>query len=281
MFDDKPIVPQGQAPQNLPMGEPEDVFAQTENLNPVIPASPEPLIPAQPSAPVQNFSTSPSALDAGILKPKVDPQPQSSTGADFSPPPQMGQMPQMDSMQALKEPTLSRGIMTAIVVLISVLFVGGAVWWVYRYINVPAQVVPEDISGENINTTDEDDVIEQENLDEQNLNDDAFTPPTDTTSSQPLDETLLFGEESDSDGDGLDDRREESLGTDPTKIDTDQDELSDGDEVIIWSTDPLNKDTDNDTYLDGSEIKAGFSPKGPGKLFEVQSSSNTSVSSTP
>ena len=55
-------------------------------------------------------------------------------------------------------------------------------------------------------------------------------------------------------------------GTDPNKSDTDGDGLSDGDEVRKYRTDPLNPDTDGDTYQDGAEVKAGYNPRGSGKL---------------
>ena len=75
--------------------------------------------------------------------------------------------------------------------------------------------------------------------------------------------------ESDTDQDGLSDVLEAQNGTDPTNPDTDQDGLSDREEVMIYRTNPLNPDTDGDTFSDGSEVKNGYSPTGPGKLFEV------------
>ncbi len=71
----------------------------------------------------------------------------------------------------------------------------------------------------------------------------------------------------DSDGDGLTDEEEISLGTDPHNIDTDGDGLFDREEVKVYGTDPLNPDTDGDGYKDGDEVKNGYNPKGPGKLF--------------
>ncbi len=65
----------------------------------------------------------------------------------------------------------------------------------------------------------------------------------------------------DSDGDGLSDDQELSLGTNPDSPDTDGDSLSDGDEALIRATDPLNKDTDNDILSDGDEVNLyGTSP---------------------
>ncbi len=73
----------------------------------------------------------------------------------------------------------------------------------------------------------------------------------------------------DSDGDGLTDAEEATLGTDPAKSDTDDDGLNDREEVQIYRTNPLNPDTDGDTYLDGSEVQNGYNPNGPGRLFEL------------
>lgn len=64
----------------------------------------------------------------------------------------------------------------------------------------------------------------------------------------------LIGEELDSDGDGLTDEYELSIGTDPFNPDTDGDGLGDGDEVLFYGTDPLNADTDWDGLSDGAEV---------------------------
>lgn len=289
MFDDKPIAPQGgSAPQNLPLGEPEDLFSQTDDVL----ASPNPASPAAPVAPASNPAdyASNSALDAGILRPK-EPQipsqsfPQRDPGM-MPPPPVSSPLPgapldYTQSMNSMKEPSMSRGILVVIIVVVAVLLLGGAGWWVYRYLNVPAAPVTPDISetSDDTSSPDEEETQPEESTDEEVV---PTTPSEelpiagdDTTSTQPVDETILFGDATDTDADGLDDKREETLGTDPEKSDTDADELSDGDEVIIWGTNPLNPDTDGDSFLDGKEIKSGFSPKGAGKLFEVKPSSST------
>src|SRR5215211_7736628 len=90
----------------------------------------------------------------------------------------------------------------------------------------------------------------------------------------------------DSDGDGLTNEREASLGTDPLKpdtdadgltdleevetyetnplvADTDADRLSDSDEVKTHLTDPRNPDMDSDGRLDGDEIAGGTDPRNP------------------
>ena len=61
----------------------------------------------------------------------------------------------------------------------------------------------------------------------------------------------------DSDGDGLFDRDEAVIGTDPYNPDTDGDGLSDGDEHFARygnATDPLNPDSDFDGLKDGAEV---------------------------
>lgn len=65
------------------------------------------------------------------------------------------------------------------------------------------------------------------------------------------------GGDIDSDGDGLFDKDEAVVGTDPYNPDTDGDGLSDGDEHFgryEVKTDPLNPDTDFDGLKDGAEV---------------------------
>jgi outer membrane protein OmpA-like peptidoglycan-associated protein len=59
----------------------------------------------------------------------------------------------------------------------------------------------------------------------------------------------------DPDGDGLSNKEEKQLGTDPKKADTDGDGLSDGDEVKKYNTNPLKADSDGDGLSDGDEVK--------------------------
>ncbi len=68
----------------------------------------------------------------------------------------------------------------------------------------------------------------------------------------------------DDDGDGLSNNQETTAGTDPAKPDTDEDGLSDGEEVNQYGTDPKNRDSDNDTLTDGDEVNVHkTSPKDP------------------
>ncbi len=67
----------------------------------------------------------------------------------------------------------------------------------------------------------------------------------------------------DSDGDGLSNAQEIELGTDPLLSDTDDDGLSDYDELYVYGTDPLNPDTDGDGLEDGDEPYIGLDPANP------------------
>ncbi|MCX6138848.1 MAG: OmpA family protein [Ignavibacteriales bacterium] len=61
-------------------------------------------------------------------------------------------------------------------------------------------------------------------------------------------------EDADNDNDGLSNRIERQIGTDPNMSDTDGDGLSDGAEFLVYHTDPLNPDTDGDGLTDGDEV---------------------------
>jgi hypothetical protein len=64
---------------------------------------------------------------------------------------------------------------------------------------------------------------------------------------------------SDSDDDGLTDGEEVAAGTQPLIADTDGDGIADGAEGTI-GTDPLDSDSDNDGYSDGVEVAVGSDP---------------------
>lgn len=60
----------------------------------------------------------------------------------------------------------------------------------------------------------------------------------------------------------------ESSEINPGMIDSDEDGLSDADEITVYKTDPDNPDTDSDGYGDGLEVTSGYNPLGEGKLTE-------------
>lgn len=59
--------------------------------------------------------------------------------------------------------------------------------------------------------------------------------------------------DNDIDGDGLSNTQETILGTDPRNPDTDNDGLTDAQEINIYKTNPLNQDTDNDGLIDSKD----------------------------
>ncbi len=261
MFDDQTNNPAGGPPKNLPM-EPEDMFAGIDN-KPVAPnalnagalkprtATPVPapvMPPIADTAPVQPSAPVP-------VRPAITPV--SSTPASV-PAPDSGVMPAAP-VYAMKEPILGKVIL--VVVLGSMLGgLGFGGWWVYNYMQ----------SGGQPPLLEDADILEEEpSVTLPAAEDDLDTKNQNDVPAQMNNDNILFGEPIDTDKDGLDDVREQQLGTDPDKTDSDGDGLTDGDEVLIWKTDPLNQDSDGDTYLDGEEVRQGYNPLGPGKLFNA------------
>jgi hypothetical protein len=68
----------------------------------------------------------------------------------------------------------------------------------------------------------------------------------------------------DTDADGLSDYEEALLGTDSNDPDSDDDGLTDGEEVDTYSTDPNDADSDDDGFSDGEEILGSTDPNDSG-----------------
>lgn len=73
----------------------------------------------------------------------------------------------------------------------------------------------------------------------------------------------------DFDGDGLSDYQEKLYGTNPRKADSDNDGLTDFEEIKIFETNPNSSDTDKDGLGDGAEVKLGLNPRGRGLLKDL------------
>ena len=287
MFDNT-NPPAGAVPNNLPMGEPEDMFSGT-GVGSTLP-EPQPL--AKPT----------TAMDAGVLKPKMTTPPVAAPTAmpALMPEPELPMdMPQMVQspiavaasasslprreapmpmpMSAGSEGVLAaplgghKTLITVIVVLSLIIVGGGAVWAYTTFINPSTPVVPTTavvVPTSTVNNT-------------TNTTQTSTTTIDTTNSATSTDSRILFGEPVlDTDSDGLDDSVERERGTNMLAWDSDGDTLSDGDEVLTWKTDPLKADTDGDTYEDASEIKNGYNPNGPGKLFAVNSTSTAATTTS-
>jgi hypothetical protein len=182
----------------------------------------------------------------------------------------------------MKSPNIMRTVLTVTIIIVVAIVIGGGGWYVVsRMMNQTPSAPIQRIDVVEI-------PAEQENTD---LNDSIPAPTasdttisaTDAPAAIPLptdagisprdvvDNQILFGDDIDTDEDGLSDDREIEFGTDPFNWDSDGDELSDGDEVLNWGTDPLNPDTDGDGFTDGEEVKSGYSPLigGGARLFEA------------
>ncbi|MBK5115160.1 MAG: hypothetical protein JJE41_16150, partial [Candidatus Heimdallarchaeota archaeon] len=77
---------------------------------------------------------------------------------------------------------------------------------------------------------------------------------------------LVYDRNDDPDIDGLTNYYEQVEGTDPFDDDTDNDWLTDGDEVNTHLTDPIDGDSDDDTLPDGWEVASGYSPNDPDNI---------------
>ena len=78
-----------------------------------------------------------------------------------------------------------------------------------------------------------------------------------------IDEGLTCAGNPDPDGDGLDAVAEALAGTDPLDPDSDNDGLSDGDDVLVHGTNPTRADTDGGGVPDGVEVAQGTDPRNP------------------
>ncbi len=279
MFDNQNNPPAGAVPNNLPMGEPEDMFSGAD----VEPALPQP----------DPINMPPTALDAGVLRPKIEsvPMPQPMMEPEMPPlaepaplPVSMATPPRRESVEPMPMPVNanSDGVLAAplgghkalitVIVLLSIIIIGGGSAWAYfTYINPPdTQVLPNNTA-----------LIPTTTPSNNQNTDSVVTTTIELDNNTSTDSLILFGEPVlDTDSDGLDDSVEKEKGTNMLAWDSDGDTLSDGDEVLTWKTNPLKADTDGDTYEDAAEIKNGYNPNGDGRLFAVTTTSTASNTPT-
>ncbi|MFA6522432.1 MAG: hypothetical protein WCT24_02490 [Patescibacteria group bacterium] len=229
MFDDQ-TSPQPQIPTNQ-APQPAPVQKPVEDI---FAGSDRPAMAPPAAPPVQQAPS----MAPPVMPPAPNPQlamPNTGTRASFPP------MPQKSG---------SGKIILIVIGVLVVLLIAGALT-AMLIMDTPLQIF-----GNTAGTTDSS-ITDTE--DGKGTLDDATTEPTPVKEEEPVD----------SDGDGLTDSEEETLGTDPYKADSDSDGLGDREEVKVYGTDALDPDTDKDTYLDGQEVKSGFNPNGAGKLYEI------------
>lgn len=277
MFDNQ-TPPNATPPTNLPLGEPDDMFAGASVPEPVI----EPVNQETPiiSAPIP---AAPTALDAGVLRAR-NPLPTSVPIADEDPsfdppltpvpPTNRGGMGQGDGggtlpsqENILRDPMGGHKTWITIIVLLSLAVVGVAGAWVYVTYFKPIETRIETTNTAPVNTE---------------TAKPAETAPTvsevETEPATSTDSRILFGEPVlDTDSDGLDDEFEKKNGTNMLAWDSDEDTLGDGEEILTWKTNPNKSDTDDDGFADGVEIRNGYNPLGTGKLFAIPTPTTTAT----
>ena len=229
---------QDQPPQNLPTGR---------GLPPLASASQRP-------SPTSKLETGPEDILDEVDKTKPEIEGPAMSGPDLSAP--MRPAVALPEKAEMREPFIKQHkkifVAIGLVVMIGgVLALGG--WYGYQLFFAGSF----ESLGQSVNLSNtQSDINQALNLNQpavnQNLNPEP--PP------QPLD----------TDRDGLTDEEEALYGTALTQVDSDSDGLTDRDEVKVFEIDPNNADTDADGYSDGEEVRAGYEPKGPGRLLQIE-----------
>lgn len=256
--------------------------------NSIAPKNQNPINPEQPSAAGASFNQTASGLNQASV---VNLEQKKASVEDIfvnvdagniagKPPtfqPKDPNAPQPKYEYVEEYPSTSRKILIFVGVLSAIIIVVIVAWFIIKK-GFPQIDNNKNLDIETINPIVNEAKIEDKIIMATSTNQ-VETPAAVATSSQ-----IINGEKItatvDSDGDGLTDEEEKTLGTDPNSVDTDKDGLFDRDEVKIYNTDPLKADTDGDGNLDGAEVKSGNDPNGPGKLFNVDQKTDTQVASS-
>lgn len=153
-------------------------------------------------------------------------------------------------------------------IVLALIFVIAGTWYVYTTTFSP-KVNQINTVNNDVDTTSNETTNEVNNEVNNNENNEVEQPVVEQppTEQPPIIPTIV-----DTDQDGLTDDEEMQLGTNINSSDTDDDGLFDREEVKTYLTDPLNNDTDGDGYLDGDEVEGGYNPKGAGKLLDINNS---------
>lgn len=260
MFDQNPqtnqnpnpnsVVPQ--APQNLPFGAPQSPFMPPPPPPAASVNNAPPVYTPQPQQPVEDmFSATEKPTTMGGYASQRSGMPAYTPGPEIS---------QAELFGGGGGIPWGR-VITIVLVLLVVIGGAGATIYYFLFMAKPSAVEPVN------NTT----------------STQAQTPATNIpivnaeTTTPPETAPVMSEVNKDSDGDGLIDTEEKSIGTDPLKADSDLDGLTDWAEVTIYKSDPLNADTDGDGYKDGAEVINNYDPTKPGsaRLYEVPKATTT------
>jgi hypothetical protein len=199
----------------------------------------------------------------------------SKTESNSGQPPKIVSAPAGPSSALVKQGTEKKYFIVGAAVLIIILLAAGG-WALNLFLkSKPA----ENNILENKNKTTQDQPAapaEKENIITDADEKQATTTPEEEAGISDLEQptaattTITSSEPIDTDQDGLTDEEEIGLGTNPNLNDTDNDGLFDREEVRVYKTNPINPDTDGDGYKDGEEVEKGYNPNGAGKLYEIK-----------
>lgn len=238
-------------PFNSVLNQTENADVETKQNSPIPPVPPIPqnqVSQSRSASPVEDmFSETDKQEKPAIFQAKTTPA--SMNQAE-------GLMPsQIDPYTGEQIKAKNKTIVFALM-LISLMLVAMLGWYAYRvfFRSIVPEAVPSVITPVVNTPVDKTSPVQDTPVD----------LPVNNSNKQEAEQTK------DSDGDGLSDAEERSLGTNPLEVDSDGDGLFDKEEVKFYKTDPLDTDTDKDGYADGIEVKGGYNPNGPGRLYNTK-----------
>lgn len=222
--------------------------------------APDPQLSARPKEPEDILGSVEGEESTNTSTPRPMPTFQSGGGQPFSQAKAALPISDNSSGSISKEPILGKGkraLVLGLVVIVVLGVLGFAAWYGYGAFFGSSQSAPvQDLSGQIT------DIPSIDSIDD--------PTPSQPTAMPQVDPDPIQEKPADTDRDGLTDADEELYGTNPAEVDTDNDGLTDRDEVKVFKTDPSNPDTDGDTFKDGDEVRAGYDPKGPGRLLDIE-----------